>query len=235
MITIQKCNLNVVVQGEGDGIVLLHGWGQNQYMMKFIQDALCSKYKVINIDLPGFGKSSEPPCIWNIQAYADMIHEVLVYYHVEKVSIIAHSFGARIALRYALTYRVDKMILSGAAGIKAKRGFSYYTRVMIYKGCKKCHINVNMGSEDYQKASPIMRGVFVASVQDDIRSELKNIPCEVLLVWGEYDKQTPLWMGKIMEREIPKATLIVLPKEDHFAYFHCSLQFKGIVEAFLYG
>ena len=78
-----------------------------------------------------------------------------------------------------------------------------------------------------------MRGVLVASVEDDLRPLLKDIATETLLVWGERDTATPLWMGRVMEEELPDAALVVLPKEDHFAYFHLSIQFCRIVDAFL--
>lgn len=235
MISIHDTLLHVIVKGEGAPIVLLHGWGQNQYMMKFLQDYFCTEYKVINLDLPGFGESDEPKDVWTIQDYAMCIHELLLYLHVEKPIIIAHSFGARIALRYALIYPVSKMVLTGAAGIRTKRGWHYYMRVYTYKALKYLHIKTAMGSVDYQNASGVMRGILVASVEDDISDELKNIICDTLLVWGEKDTQTPVWMGKKMEKEMQHATLIVLPKEDHFAYFHQSMRFKNIVEAYLHG
>lgn len=226
---------NVNVCGEGEAIVLLHGWGQNQYMMKFLADYFKEHYKVVNMDLPGFGESDEPDTVWDIQMYADALQELLTTLQIHRPILIAHSFGARIALRFALCYPVDKMVLTGAAGIKNKRGFSYYLRVYTYKALKKINIKLNMGSSDYQAASPIMRGVLVASVEEDMRECLCHIACPTLLVWGEKDTQTPLWMGKLMEREIPDAALIVLKKEDHFAYFHQSMKFTRIVEAFLYG
>lgn len=235
MYTIQGIQWNVSVEGEGDCIVLLHGWGQNQYMMKFIADHFRTNYKVINMDLPGFGESEEPKEIWDVRKYADALYELLTMLGIEKPILIAHSFGARIAIRYTICYPVDKLILTGAAGIKNKRGLMYYLRVYTYKCFKRLHVSTNMGSVDYQNASPIMKGVLVASVEDDLTYCLDHIPCETLLVWGERDMQTPLWMGKKMEQEIPNATLITLPREDHFAYFHQSLRFVGIVEAFIYG
>lgn len=235
MITVHNVKLNVIIKGEGEAMVLLHGWGQNSYMMKFIQDYFCKTYNVINMDLAGFGESEEPHEVWTIDDYAYYLYELLKQLKVERPILIAHSFGARIALRYALHYPVEKMILTGAAGIKPRRGFSYYLRVYSYKLLKRLHMAPAMGSEDYRNASGVMKGILVASVEDDIRAELKNIDCETLLVWGEKDTQTPLWMGRVMEREMPNATLIVLEKEDHFAYFHQSLRFTGIVEAFLHG
>lgn len=232
---IRGINWNVHVEGVGEAIVLLHGWGQNQYMMKFIADHFCSAFRVVNIDLPGFGESDEPPAVWNVSMYADGVHELLKELHITRPILIAHSFGARIAIRYATCYPVNKMVLTGAAGLLQRRGISYYARIYTYKLLKKLHMHVNMGSVDYQNASDIMKGVLIVSVNDDLKDCLPHIPCSTLLVWGERDTQTPLWMGKVMEEKIPDSTLIVLKKEDHFAYFHQSQHFIRIVESFLYG
>lgn len=235
MITTHSINVNVSVKGEGRSIILLHGWGQNQYMMKFLQDHFCDRFQVVNLDLPGFGESEEPPCAWSIEDYAICIHDILTQLNITNPIIIAHSFGARIALRYALKYPVYQLILTGAAGLKNKRNLTYYFKIYTYKCLKKLHLQPAMGSEDYQAASPTMRGILVRAVEDDIRDKLKHISVETLLVWGEKDTQTPLWMGELMEREMKHATLITLPKEDHFAYFHQSLQFARICDAFLAG
>lgn len=233
MITIHNINIHVIVKGQGNPILLLHGWGQNQYMMKFLQDNLEHNYKVMNLDLPGFGESDEPKEVWDLHAYVACIHELLEAYQMVNPIIIAHSFGARIALRYALQYPVNRMILTGAAGIRQKHTMRYYLRVYTYKFLKKLHLQPVMGSVDYKNASPIMQGVLVASVNDDIKNELKNITCDVLLVWGEYDVQTPLWMGKEMEKELSNGTLVIIKHGDHFAYFHNSQQFLRIVHAYL--
>lgn len=235
MITIKNTNINVTIQGTGPAVVLLHGWGQNQYMMKFIQDDLCNAYQVMNLDLPGFGESEEPPTIWDIHDYVDCIHQLLEAYQMDNPIFIAHSFGARIALRYAMCYPVANMILTGAAGIRKKRDLSYYLRVYAYKILKKMHIKNALGSPDYQQASMCMRGVLVKAVNDDLVDALKTITCNTLLVWGEKDEQTPLWMGKRMEKEMKHATLIILEKGTHFAYFHQSRRFLGILHAYLEG
>ena len=226
-------NINCTLTGEGQGVILLHGWGQNAYMMKFIQDHLSERYHVMNLDLPGFGESEEPPFAWSIQDYADCIHALASDAGMNHPILIAHSFGARIAFRYVQSYPVDKMILTGAAGIRKHDTWDYYARVYTYKLLKKMRLKANLGSSDYQHASPIMRGVLVQAVNEDISEELKGIDVETLLVWGEKDHQTPLWMGTMMEKEMKNAALVVLEKEDHFAYFHQSFRFLRIVDAFL--
>ena len=225
--------INVCVKGKGPGVILLHGWGQNAYMMKFIQDHLMDHYKVMNLDLPGFGDSEEPAYAWTTQDYADCVHTLAMEEGIKEPILIAHSFGARIAFHYVLSYPVNKMILTGAAGIRKHYTWDYYVRVYTYKLLKKLHIKASLGSSDYQGASQVMRGVLVQAVNEDIHDELNEIETETLLVWGEKDTQTPLWMGNEMEKEMKNAALVVLDKEDHFAYFHQSFRFLRIVDAFL--
>ena len=59
---IKNIDINYVQLGndKGKDIVLLHGWGQNIEMMMPIANGLTDKYHITIIDLPGFGKSSEP-------------------------------------------------------------------------------------------------------------------------------------------------------------------------------
>lgn len=231
--TISSCRIHYEVSGNGRAMVLLHGWGQNIQMMQFIQEYFQETYRVVNIDLPGFGDSEEPKEVWGIYEYTNAIKALLEELSMEEPILVAHSFGARIALRYSYLYPVRKMILTGAAGIKNRHGISYYIKVYAYKLVKRIHPPKKMGSTDFQSASTIMKGVLVRSVEEDLRGLLHDITCETLLVWGEEDQATPLWMGKIMEKEMRNATLIVLEEDDHFAYFHQAQRFLAIMECFL--
>jgi pimeloyl-ACP methyl ester carboxylesterase len=59
------------------------------------------------------------------------------------------------------------------------------------------------------------------------------VKAPTLLIWGEKDLATPLWMGKVMEKEIPDAGLVIFEEDDHYAYFHQMNRFNRIVEVFL--
>ena len=204
------CHINVKTKGNGPCIVLLHGWGQSHQSMDFIQEALCEHYFVINLDLAGFGKSEEPPTPWTIETYCDVLKELIDIYQCEKVMIIAHSFGARIALHYAYKYSCQGLILTGAAGIKPPRTFSYYWKVYWYKILKHLKIGNQLGSKDYQNASKTMKAVLVQAVNEDLTSLLPHIKVPTLLIWGKEDQETPLWMGEKMAEEMPYAHLITL-------------------------
>lgn len=54
-----------------------------------------------------------------------------------------------------------------------------------------------------------------------------------LLIWGEHDDATPLWMGKRMEEEIKDAGLVVFENDGHYAYWNQLNRFHAIVNVFL--
>ena len=62
---------------------------------------------------------------------------------------------------------------------------------------------------------------------------LPRIQASTLLVWGENDQDTPLWMGQKMEKEIPDAGLVIFENDDHFAYLRQWPRFNAVVRAFL--
>src|SRR5699024_5490986 len=95
---------HVECSGEGQGGVLLHGWGQYCSMMRLVQRELEDRYRVVNLDLPGFGDSVPLKKPMSIKEYAMFVRKLMAELGIEDPIIIAHSFGARIALRYAMMY-----------------------------------------------------------------------------------------------------------------------------------
>ena len=68
---------------------------------------------------------------------------------------------------------------------------------------------------------------------EDLTPLLSQITCPTLLIWGEKDDATPLWMGKIMEKKIPDAGLVIFEDDDHYAYWNQSARFNKISDVFL--
>lgn len=237
-------DIHYSLTGTGKPVVLLHGWGQNRGMMAPIEEHLKKQYRVINLDFPGFGESPEPKEAWGVADYTAMLEALLKEEKLENPILIAHSFGARVAILYASKNPVCKMVLTGAAGIRPKRGISYYLKVYSYKLAKRIlslpflkryqtSLLRQAGSSDYQSTSGIMRATFVKVVNQDLTDCLKQIKAETLLVWGENDTAVPLSDGKKMEALIPNCGLAVFENDDHFAYWHQMDRFLRVIDIFL--
>ena len=136
------------------------------------------------------------------------------------------------------------MVLTGAAGIRDKRGLDYYAKVYSYKLGKKIlslkpfekyrdSLTKNAGSEDYRNSSGVMRQTFVKVVNEDLKDLLPSIKAETLLVFGENDEATPVEKGKMMEKLMPDAALVIFENDDHYAYIHQAQRFLLVLDAFL--
>lgn len=244
-LTCRNVKTAYIEAGNGPDMILLHGWGQNKEMMLAIMDHFVGRYHVYSLDFPGHGESDDPDCAWGVPEYEEFLEDFIRRKDIQTPVIVAHSFGCRVAIRYAAVHHdVKKMCLTGAAGIKPKHGLDYKIRTSAYKAgkwfLKATHneeklkeLQANAGSEDYRNAKGIMRPTFVKVVNDDVTPILGDVTCPVLLVWGDQDTAAPLWMGQEMEKKMPDAGLAIFEGDDHWAYWHQPDRFNRVLDIFL--
>jgi pimeloyl-ACP methyl ester carboxylesterase len=229
-------------------IVILHGWGAHIEAVAPILTALESASDLIALDLPGFGESDPPDRAWDVDAYARFMIHFLDELGVERAHLVGHSHGGRVSIALAAdeAERVGRLLLVDAAGIPPKRGWRYRRRVAIAKLGRLIgavggspgrrlqeRMRARVASRDYLEASETMRGTFRAVVAANLTNRLPRIRASTLLVWGEQDDDTPLWMGQRMEELIPDAGLVVLEGAGHYSYADSPGQFGAVARRFL--
>jgi pimeloyl-ACP methyl ester carboxylesterase len=245
---IRGVNCRVEQAGEGENLLLLHGWGCDVSLMKPIFGALSKRCRVTALDFPGHGQSGLPPeSGYSLSDYTAFTLELIRRLGIAPCGIIAHSFGGRVALKIAAEspQTLKKLLITGGAGLKAKRSPKFYAKRAVYR-CLRALSRVfpdgegfrnalrrRFGSADYNALRPEMRATFNKVIAEDLRPLLPRVQAETLLVWGENDAETPLYMAKIMEEEISGAALVVL-EGGHFAYLEQAPRFARIAEAFFF-
>lgn len=237
----------VDVSGEGDALLLLHGWGCDHTVYRRCVEYLSTQYRVYNFDLPGFGDSDEPTQVWGTADYVDMIHQFVVDQNISSPSLMGHSFGGRVSILYASRHEVRRIILIDSAGIVPKRSVEYYFKVYSYKFFKRlCYLLLSKdradklienrrkgsGSADYNNASPMMRMVMSKVVNEDLKSVMPKVTASTLLFWGDLDTATPLSDAKCMEQLIPDSGLVVAQGCGHFSFAERSTLFDSVVKSF---
>lgn len=255
---IDNYNINYKITGNGENaLVILQGWGTDLSIYDSVAECINDKYKVIQLDFPGFGSSDEPNEAWSVDDYADFfvkfMEVIIEKIEIKKFSLLGHSYGGRViiklATREALPFTIDKIVLLDSAGILPKKTARQIRKIKIYKLLKKiietgipekiCPELIEdwksrQGSADYRGASPIMRKALVKAVNEDLTDLLPHIKEETLLIWGELDDATPLSDGKLMEDLIPNAGLAVIKGAGHYCFLEEPHIFKKIMEAFFY-
>lgn len=240
--------LNYDQSGEGPAMIIMHGWGCNLSTVKSIADIAAECHTVYNLDLPGFGKSSEPPQVWGVEDYVAMLEEFVARNAIEQPIILGHSFGGRVGILYSSRNPVSKLLLVDAAGVKPRRGLKYYFKVYSFKAGK--HLSrlilgrekaekrierqrLKKGSADYAAASPMMRSILTKTVNQDLKYAMPAIKAPTLLIWGENDTATPLRDAKVMDRLIPDAGLVSFPGCGHYSFLDNPYQFAAVLRSFI--
>ena len=230
---IDNNKINYIDYGEGKEIVLLHGWGQNIEMMKFLGDRL--KGRKIIIDFPGFGKSPEPNIAFSVIDYARLLNKLLVSLNVNKPILIGHSFGGRVSIKYASIFDVERIVLFGSPCIRVIKPLTIKQK--IYNKTKHTFIGPlirNMvASPDYKNASKIMRETLVKVVNEDLLNDAKKISVPTLLIWGDHDEAVPIELARKQAENMTNAAVIEL-KGSHYAYLENLDYVSTIVNSFNY-
>jgi pimeloyl-ACP methyl ester carboxylesterase len=244
--------------GEGRPVLLLHGWGPasvtlDKHLLPLARQ-LQGQYEVTMLEFPGHGASGLPGDTWGVAEFAAWTLKAMDQLALKKPVIVAHSFGGRVALHLAAHHpdRVSSLVLTGCAGLRPRRSLKGWVRTRIFQAGRLgiqalglipaiadkskdwlASLRLAFSSQDYLATPETLRGSFSQIVRQDLRPLLPDIQQQTLLVWGELDSATPLWMGQAMAREMPHARLLVYVGDDHFAYHNQVARFANAVDTFL--
>lgn len=233
--------------GQEPAVVVMHGWGCTaQTVASISQCAHAAGHRVLAVDFPGFGGSSEPAEVWGVEKYADAVQGLLEHESIKRPVLVGHSFGGRVGIVIASRQPVDKLVLVDAAGVKPRRSLRYYYKVYTFKlmrrlmtlalGREEAQRRIDAGrhgSADYAGASPKMRRIMSKVVNEDLCHLMPQIQAPTLLVWGENDTATPLRDARKMERLIPNAGLVSFPGCGHYSFLDNPVQFRAVLTSFL--
>jgi pimeloyl-ACP methyl ester carboxylesterase len=225
-------------------LLILHGWGCDESVYSRLVEHLSRTYRVILPELPGFGKTPEPPEPWGVSDYADYVAELCDSRGIVPDVLLCHSLGCRLAIKLLSEGRLnpEKVVFTGAAGIRPHRPLKQRLKTRLFK-LKKLLVKMSPekleelrqkhGSQDYRDASPIMRQCLVKIVNEDLIHLLTKVPHYTLLIWGENDDSTPISDGYLMECLMPGAGLAVIKNAGHYAFLEQHELFCKILDHYL--
>jgi pimeloyl-ACP methyl ester carboxylesterase len=99
--------LHYLAAGQGEPIILLHGYAQNSHMWRPLIPQLAKTNTVIAPDLRGFGESAKPEAGYDKKTMAQDIHALAAALGHKRVKIAGHDIGLMVAYAYAAQYPAD--------------------------------------------------------------------------------------------------------------------------------
>jgi pimeloyl-ACP methyl ester carboxylesterase len=107
MASVNDIQLHYIIGGQGDPVVLLHGWPETWYTWRHVMPALAKNYTVIAPDLRGLGDSSKPPTGYDGKTVAEDIHQLVTQLGFNTIFLVGHDIGSFVVYPYAAAHPTE--------------------------------------------------------------------------------------------------------------------------------
>jgi 3-oxoadipate enol-lactonase len=230
-----------VERGKGSAVVLLHGFPLDGRVWESQLKALSDRYRVIAVDMQGFGKSKSEAA-FDIEGLARGVHEYLKSIGALPCVLGGLSMGGYVALAFAQMYPTDLnalMLIDTKAegdGTVQREGRMKMIELVRSKGAKavaeammpkmvaestiKANAPVVGKLREIMEACPpktIEHALLAMRDREDRTGMLASVAMPVLIVVGEQDAITPPAVAEAMKKEMPHARVAVIPGAAHMA------------------
>lgn len=244
-------------------IVFLHGWPGSHELFEYQYNYFIKEgYRCIGIDQRGFGKSDRPTSGYDYDTLSDDVKTVVDTIGVSNFTLLGHSTGGAIALRYMnrhLGKGVNKLILCAAAAPSLiKRSYFPYglKSEVVYEIIKQTYSDrpkmlKNFGEIFfYKKPSKYFMEWFmylgfqaaswstteIANTwlgEEGLFEDIKNINVETLILHGIHDKVCLFSLAEEQKKYIKNSKLIKFENSGHGLFYDERDRFNKEVKDFI--
>ena len=244
----------------GETLVLLHGFAADKDNWLRFSRHLTQDYRVIALDLPGFGDSDLPPGSYDVGTQAERLADILDELGVQQAHVLGNSMGGQIAALFAARYpeRVRSLALFANAGIESPHKSELYQ--LLTSGSP--NPLVVKQPQDFDK---LLRFVFVeppylpeslkrylgeramakATHYDQVfkqlverpvplAPELPKIQAPTLLLWGRQDRVLDVSSIEVMQPLLNKPNVVIMDNVGHAPMLErpeeSALLYRGFLE-----
>ncbi|WP_225744018.1 alpha/beta fold hydrolase [Marinilactibacillus sp. Marseille-P9653] len=251
----KQATLSIETSGSGETLLLLHAGIADKRMWTKEVDYLSRHFQVINIDLPGFGKSE---ILGNCIDFTETINSVMHHYQLTEVILMAASFGGKIAIDYTLLYpdKVSKLILISPAvsGWQNSLELDDYERKeetaetvldsieLNYQFWIERNLDKQFLSDANKNLLYDMLGNLFSKETDHVEEIeqvenslllLNKLELPLLMINGDHDVVDFLEIGRYMEKVVQSSKRVLIPFATHLPNFNNEKLFKKTVLSFL--
>lgn len=237
-----------VDSGEGKTILMLHGWMDNLKTFDGLVGCLGNNFRVVRLDMPGFGQTEPPAEAWDVSKYVEFVSHFLEKIEVSPDVILGHSFGGRVTIKGVSDgiFRPQKIILVGAAGISKKNTlrnliitvlakiFGLFTLIppLLFFRHKIRRKAYQLIGSDYMD-STYLKETYLKVISEDLLGNAANIKIPTQLIWGRNDTETPIADGEKYIEVIKNSKLSIIEGAGHLVHKEKSQEVAEIIMDFL--
>jgi pimeloyl-ACP methyl ester carboxylesterase len=219
--------INYEVKGDGQPIIFVHGWGGSISSLQPLADLASNKFRAVTLDLPGFGISDPPGPDWGVGEYSKLLVEFIHKLGLSKVNYFGHSFGGSLGIFITANHpqMIERLILCNSS-CKRTGETSSPTKVLkrLSQTCPLCQRLEPIAKKIYYKIFfpqsdilkyPHLEQNFRKIMTQDLSVYLDKISTPTLILWGNMDRETPLFLAHELKEKIKNSNLIIYPGIGH--------------------
>ena len=195
-------------------VLILHGWGSDKELMKRAFANFCDDFRLLFIDLPGFGGSSND-YVLDTALYSIIVREFLKSISIDPKIVVGHSFGGKVAL----LLKPKILVLLSSAGVVAKKTFKVRAKIAFYKLLKPLgakSLRELFVSSDAKGMPENMYETFKKVVDEDFLPLFREYEGRALLFWGCDDRATPVKSGKAIADSCKNSRFEIMEGDHYF-------------------
>ena len=235
-VIVDKIFTNYWEIGKGEDVILiLHGWQRSIDEWIPVAENIYGNYRILILDLPGFGGTSMPDNAYDTYDYATFVEHFLVKLGVCNCILIGHSFGGRLGIILASNTKfINKLILIDSAGIE-KKSLVLNLLDFVVKPLSKfilVKIKERFESTDYRSAGKL-RKTFVKIINQDLTYLLSKIDVKTIIIWGDKDNILDMRYAKIFKERIRNSIVRVIWGAGHSPHIEKRKAFLDILNEYI--
>ena len=252
MVKLQDARIEVERRGKGPPLLLLQSEEAYESDLALV-DELAKCHEVIIPWAPGYGRSTLPDSLTEIDDISYLYLDLLDCFDLTDVKLMGFSVGGWIAAEIATKNcgRIDRLVLVDTVGAKFGGPFDRDIEDIYYLPTEQVRrLKFHDGTRDPladMSALSRKRGTVVARHREttakfcwepyfhnpSLKNRLSRIQIETLVVWGAKDGFVRPKYGRAFTRRIPGAQFVAIPNAGHYPHIEQSEKFMEIVEEFL--
>jgi pimeloyl-ACP methyl ester carboxylesterase len=228
---------------DGEVIVMLHGFGGDKENWSLYARHFTKRYRVIAVDLPGFGENvRDPDWDYGMATQARRLRSFVHALGIDKFHITGNSMGGFIALYYALDYpeELSSLTLFDNAGVKSKKkseleiaidekrnllltktleefeqllDFVMHKRIPSPKYMKQAMMQVQQ--QNYEFLDKIFWTLADEATEHTVTDRLSEISVPTLVIWGRHDRVLDVSCTEAMSASIPDNKIVIFEDAGH--------------------
>lgn len=212
-------------------IFIFHGWNISKEKLEPLANELIKlNFRVINVDLPGFGQSDGFKKNVGSKEYSEIMHKFILSFKLKTFILFGYSFGGKILINIAPKISKDiPLIFCSSAGIRRslsnRQNLTLLTlkilKSILGKNYNKLKSKFSLfgakfaGQYDYANTPNVLKESMGKIVNENFEEELKKIKNKSLLLWGENDMSTPVSDAIKFNEYIKNSVLKIFPDVNH--------------------